>query len=113
MPYVHLRGLHMHVGDQVPESEPFAKATKVLVDESRRLEEVLGIKFDLINVGGGIPVPYKYDEENGDPLKDNMYAGITAQDFADAVIREVHKWRTDVEICIEPGAKSLAPLRYC
>ncbi len=57
MPYVHLRGLHMHVGDQVPESEPFAKATKVLVDESRRLEEVLGIKFDLINVGGGIPVP--------------------------------------------------------
>lgn len=48
MPYVHLRGLHMHVGDQVPESEPFAKATKVLVDESRRLEEVLGIKFDLI-----------------------------------------------------------------
>ncbi|MDI5448971.1 hypothetical protein MJL27_27820, partial [Salmonella enterica subsp. enterica serovar Anatum] len=42
----------------------------------------------LINVGGGIPVPYKYDDENGDPLKDNMYAGITAQDFADAVIRE-------------------------
>jgi len=25
-----------------------------------------------------------------------MYAGITAQDFADAVISEVHKWRTDV-----------------
>ncbi|OCG59457.1 diaminopimelate decarboxylase [Gilliamella sp. Nev5-1] len=105
MPYVHLRGLHMHVGDQVPEAEPFAKATKVLVDESRRLEEVLGIKFDLINVGGGIPVPYKYDEENGNPLQDNMYAGITAQDFADAVISEVHKWRTDVEICIEPGRK--------
>ncbi|MGK3143879.1 diaminopimelate decarboxylase family protein [Pantoea sp. C2G6] len=105
MPYVKLRGLHMHVGDQVPESAPFAKATKVLVDESRRLETVLGIKFDLINVGGGIPVPYKYDEENGDPLKDNMYAGITAQQFADAVIREVHKWRTDIEICIEPGRK--------
>lgn len=105
MPYVKLRGLHMHVGDQVPESAPFAKATKVLVDESRRLEKVLGITFDLINVGGGIPVPYKYDEENGNPLKDNMYAGITAQDFADAVINEVHKWRTDVEICIEPGRK--------
>ena len=82
--------------EQAEETCP--KATKVLVDESRRLEEVLGIKFDLINVGGGIPVPYKYDEENGDPLKDNMYAGITAQDFADAVVREVHKWRTDVEI---------------
>lgn len=105
MPYVKLRGLHMHVGDQVPQAEPFAKATQVLVDESRRLEKVLDIKFDLINVGGGIPVPYKYDNVNGDPLQDNMYAGITAQDFANAVINEVHKWRTDVQICIEPGRK--------
>lgn len=105
MEYVKLRGLHMHVGDQVPESEPFAKATRVLVDEMRRLESELGIRFELINVGGGIPTPYKYDEENGNPLSDNMYAGITAQDFADAIIGEVHQWRTDIEICIEPGRK--------
>ncbi|KAA8998877.1 diaminopimelate decarboxylase [Affinibrenneria salicis] len=105
MPWVRLRGLHMHVGDQVPEVEPFAKATRVLVDEARRLEQVLGIRFEVINVGGGIPVPYKYDEENGDPLQDNMYAGITAQDFADAVVSEVHKWRADIQICIEPGRK--------
>lgn len=105
MPFVELKGLHMHVGDQVPESEPFAKATKVLVDKCRRLEKVLNYKFDLINVGGGIPTPYKYDEENGDPLKDNMYAGITSQNFADAIISEVHKWRKDIEICIEPGRK--------
>ncbi|MGK4845993.1 diaminopimelate decarboxylase, partial [Salmonella enterica] len=32
-------------------------------------------------------------------------AGITPQEFADADIREVHKWRTDREICIEPGRK--------
>ena len=105
MPYVKVHGLHMHVGDQVPESEPFAKATAVLVKESMRLEEKFGIKFDLINVGGGIPVPYKYDVENGDPLHDNMYAGITSQDFADAIIGEVAKWRDDVQICIEPGRK--------
>ena len=105
MPYVKVKGLHMHVGDQVPESEPFAKATRVLIDESRRLEEVLGCHFDLINVGGGIPVSYKYDDENGDPLKDNMYAGITAADFGKAVIDEVHRWREDLEICLEPGRK--------
>ncbi|MCG8710770.1 diaminopimelate decarboxylase [Brenneria sp. 4F2] len=105
MPYVRLRGLHMHVGDQVPEVEPFAKATRVLVNEARRLEQILAIRFDVINVGGGIPVPYKYDEENGDPVHDNMYAGITAQDFADAIVNEVHQWRTDIQICIEPGRK--------
>ncbi|EGU33695.1 diaminopimelate decarboxylase [Vibrio sp. N418] len=105
MPFVALKGLHMHVGDQVPEAEPFAKATKVMVDECRRLEEKLGIQFELINVGGGIPTPYKYDEENGNPLEDNMYAGITSQDFADAIISEVHKWREDIAIVIEPGRK--------
>lgn len=105
MPYVQVRGLHMHVGDQVPESEPFAKATAVLVNESIRLEKLFGIKFDLINVGGGIPVPYKYDEENGDSLHDNMYAGINSKDFADAIIGEVQKWGEDKQICIEPGRK--------
>ncbi|PSV15198.1 diaminopimelate decarboxylase [Photobacterium kishitanii] len=105
MPFVKLKGLHMHVGDQVPEAEPFAKATRVMVDECRNLERSLGIKFELINVGGGIPTPYKYDEENGNPLEDNMYAGITSQDFADAIISEVHKWREDIEIVIEPGRK--------
>lgn len=105
MPYVKVRGLHMHVGDQVPESEPFGKATAVLVNECMRLEKLLGYKFELINVGGGIPVPYKYDDENGDPLHDNMYAGIDSKKFADAIIEEVHKWSKDVQICIEPGRK--------
>lgn len=103
MPYVHVRGLHMHVGDQVPESEPFAKATRILVEESMRLEKVLGIKFELINVGGGIPTPYKYGE--GDALADNMYPGIDSDDFAEAIVNEVKKWRDDIEICIEPGRK--------
>ncbi len=105
MPYVTVKGLHMHVGDQVPESEPFGKATAVLVGECMRLEKLLGYRFELINVGGGIPVPYKYDAENGEPLHDNMYAGITSEDFARAVITEVEKWRNDVEICLEPGRK--------
>ena len=32
-------------------------------------------------------------------------SGITSQDFADAIIGEVAKWRDDVQICIEPGRK--------
>lgn len=103
MPYVKAKGLHMHVGDQVPEVEPFEKATQVLVEESMRLEKVLGIKFELINVGGGIPTPYRYGQ--GDALADNMYGGINSDDFAEAIVNEVHKWREDIEICIEPGRK--------
>lgn len=103
--YVYLCGLYMYVGDQVLELEFFVKVIKVLVDEFCCLEEVFGIKFDLINVGGGILVFYKYDDENGDLLKDNMYVGIIVQDFVDVVICEVYKWCIDVEICIELGCK--------
>ncbi|WP_048600234.1 ornithine/lysine decarboxylase DokD [Rubeoparvulum massiliense] len=103
MPHVHARGLHMHVGDQVPEAEPFQKATRVMVEESMRLEKIFGQEFELINVGGGIPVPYRYDD--GDPMEDYLYGGIDSDDFAKAIVEEVHKWRKDIQICIEPGRK--------
>src|SRR3712207_52263 len=93
----------MHVGDQVPISEPFRKATEIMVKEAARLERVLNYKFDLINVGGGIPAPYKY--EGGNAQEDYLYGGINSNDFASAIISEVHKWRKDIEICIEPGRK--------
>ncbi len=106
MSHVHVRGLHMHVGDQVPESKPFRLATRIVVNESMRLEKRLGIRFELINVGGGIPAPYKYGD--GDPLTDNMYPGIGCDDFAEAIVSEVHRWRRDIQICIEPGRKVTA-----
>jgi len=103
LPYVHLKGLHMHVGDQIPVLEPFTRATRILVEESARLERLFGIRFEAINVGGGSPVPYKYGK--GDGAKDFMYTNIDTDDYARTIIEEVHKWRSDVEICIEPGRK--------
>ncbi|SCK19439.1 diaminopimelate decarboxylase [Vogesella sp. LIG4] len=105
MPYVRLCGLHMHVGDQVPDAEPFAAASRVLVNTARQLEATLGIRFDMINVGGGIPTPYRYASDRGAGGPDNMQPQIGASEFAQAVIREVHAWRQDIEICIEPGRK--------
>lgn len=105
MPYVTLCGLHMHVGDQVPDAEPFGAATRVLVDCARQLEAALGVRFDMINVGGGIPAPYRYATDRGLGGPDNMQPQIGANEFAAAVIREVHAWREDIEICIEPGRK--------
>jgi len=105
MPHVRLCGLHMHVGDQVPDAEPFAAATRVLVDTARQLEKALNIRFDMINVGGGIPTPYRYASDRGLGGPENMQPNIGADEFAAAVIREVHARRQDIEICIEPGRK--------
>lgn len=103
MPYVNLKGLHIHIGDQIPIIDPFSKAVKVIIDEAKRLENSLNIKFKSINLGGGIPVPYKYGQ--GNPLKDYLYTSLNSSDFANIIIDEVLKWRDDIEICIEPGRK--------
>lgn len=105
MPLVTLCGLHMHVGDQVPDAEPFRKATHVLVNLARRVETNHAVRFEMINVGGGIPTPYRYESDRGEGGPANMRPQIGAREFAEAVISEVHAWRSDIEICIEPGRK--------
>lgn len=105
MPFVTLCGLHMHVGDQVLDVAPFSAATKILVSEVRRLEESLGIKFELINVGGGIPTPYRYATDRGLGGPDNMQPQFGPREFAEAIISEVQAWRKDITLVIEPGRK--------
>ncbi|WP_293764825.1 diaminopimelate decarboxylase [uncultured Aquitalea sp.] len=105
MPRVTLCGLHMHVGDQVPDAQPFGLATRVLVNAARDLETALGIRFSMINVGGGIPTPYRYATDQGGGGPENMQPQIGAAEFARAVLAEVRAWRTDIEVCIEPGRK--------
>jgi len=105
MPYVKLCGLHMHVGDQVPDAAPFRDATKVLVNLAKSIEQEFQFKFEMINVGGGIPTPYRYSTDKGSGGPANMQPKMGAADFAAAVIDVVHEWRADIEICIEPGRK--------
>jgi diaminopimelate decarboxylase len=105
MPFVKLCGLHMHVGDQVPNAQPFRDATRVLVNSAREIEQESAFKFEMINVGGGIPTPYRYQQDQGNGGPENMQPQIGAREFAQAIISEVHQWRRDVEICIEPGRK--------
>ena len=64
MPFVRVRGLSMHVGDQIPTTAPFAEAARILVQESMRLEKLFDLNFDVIDVGGGIPVPYNLNSRS-------------------------------------------------
>jgi len=103
---LHLRGLHFHVGDQVPDASPFRAAARRVVEVAAQVEAALSVKFEILDVGGGIPVPYKYC--GGDARQDNMLGGITSRDFAGAMLDEVRKWRDDVLLCIEPGRKVIS-----
>lgn len=54
---IRIKGLHFHIGSQITENEPFV----MLCDTINRLVDeyaAKGIRFDTINVGGGLGIDY-------------------------------------------------------
>lgn len=87
-PNVRLRGIHIHIGSQITDSEPFRKAinkTGTLIGNIRRKGE----RVDWFNIGGGLGIIYNKEKPQ------------TAARFAKAVIPLVRK--INVRLIIEPG----------
>lgn len=76
--WLKIEGIHMHIGSQITETEPFVKALKKLSRLAERLRKI-GIQFDYVNVGGGLGIVYL--EERPPTLKD----------YADSVISLMKK----------------------
>ncbi len=70
LPNIHLRGLHFHIGSQITTMEPF----KLLCEKVNQLldhYEKRGIRFEMIDVGGGLGIDYNNPEKNNiAPFKD-------------------------------------------
>ena len=67
MPNIHLRGLHFHIGSQITTMKPFEMLCEK-VNELQDQYEKLGIKFEMINMGGGLGIDY--DDPDGHPITD-------------------------------------------
>ena len=59
----HPVGLHAHIGAGVQVVEPFTRVTDVLVSIAQELEEKLGLDLEFIDIGGGIGIPYRCEEQ--------------------------------------------------
>jgi len=62
-PVLELRGLHTHLGSQVFEAEPYARAVRMLLE----VAESCGFIPQEISPGGGWGVPYTPADEDNDP----------------------------------------------
>jgi diaminopimelate decarboxylase len=58
---VHVCGIHIHVGSQTPDVEPFADAFKSMWEHLIKIHDETGHTLEHINLGGGIPVNYLRD----------------------------------------------------
>jgi diaminopimelate decarboxylase len=68
---VHVCGIHIHVGSQTPDVEPFAEAFKSMWEHLVTIHNETGHALEHINLGGGIPVNYLRDRTQADQLPEH------------------------------------------
>jgi diaminopimelate decarboxylase len=64
-------GIHIHIGSQTPDVEPFAEAFRSMWEHLVTIHRETGHSLEHINLGGGIPVNYLRDRSQADQLPEH------------------------------------------
>jgi diaminopimelate decarboxylase len=118
---LHVGGIHIHVGSQTPDLEPFAAAFHTMWEHLVALQRETGHTFEHINLGGGIPVNYLRDRSQADQLPAEERAMLGAEiepaDVLAAALAVARRSARDAEaehllervtILLEPGRSIIA-----
>ncbi|ODA66269.1 Diaminopimelate decarboxylase [Methyloligella halotolerans] len=60
LPGIEAEGVHMHIGSQITDLEPFRNAFALLTELVRKLRAD-GFTINFVNLGGGLGIPYRSD----------------------------------------------------
>ncbi|MCJ7426077.1 MAG: diaminopimelate decarboxylase [Dehalococcoidales bacterium] len=61
MPRLKLRGLHFHIGSQIPEFEPYQQAIDIILGFAAEMKKKHGFEVEELSIGGGFAVQYTLD----------------------------------------------------
>jgi len=59
-------GIQMHIGSGILDIEPYIHALEKLLEIAKKVHEELDIVFDVIDMGGGLGVPYRPEDKTLD-----------------------------------------------
>ncbi len=104
MEHVRVRGVQMHIGSQITEPGPFAKAVAKVAPVAAELKKEYGIEF--FSIGGGLGIVYKSSLESGQETWWRQDAGepvpsLTVEQYAAAVVPALKP--LGLRILLEPG----------
>ncbi|HEY0385054.1 MAG TPA: diaminopimelate decarboxylase [Pyrinomonadaceae bacterium] len=118
---IHVCGIHIHVGSQTPDVEPFAAAFKMMWEHLVTINRETGHTLEHINLGGGIPVNYLRDASMADQLpaheRDMLGASLEPADVLAAALKAARTSALEagaehlldaVTILLEPGRSIIA-----
>ena len=125
-PHLDLCGIHLHIGSQNPDADVYTEAFRSLFAALVRIDQETGTKLKHVNLGGGFPVNYLRDPEQGSSIPDEQKQMFQA-DFepAEAIRRA---WDTvekiavasnvpylldGVTLLLEPGRSIIADAGIC
>ncbi len=123
--WIRLRGYHFHIGTQTYDLQPFVKAFRVMLEMAVGLYYRTGYRPELLNIGGGLPVPHYIDHTAVQYMPRNIYAMLKSElpieRIAEEICAELNEDRVkewagtenagffkDVELLLEPGRKVVA-----
>jgi len=118
---INVCGIHIHVGSQTPDVEPFAEAFKSMWEHLVTINRETGHTLQHINLGGGIPVNYLRDRSQADQLPEHERDMLGADLEPSAVLTEAMRVAREsaraanaehlldqVTILLEPGRSVIA-----
>jgi diaminopimelate decarboxylase len=118
---IHVCGIHIHVGSQTPDVEPFAEAFRSMWEHLVTIHRETGHTLEHINLGGGIPVNYLRDRSQADQLPEHERDMLGADLEPAAVLTEALRVAREsaraaaaehlldqVTILLEPGRSVIA-----
>lgn len=80
MENVKVEAIHSHIGSQILDPKPFGEQAKKMMDLVAQIREKVGLDLEIVDMGGGLGIPYKPEEE-----------ALTPDDMAEEVISTVKK----------------------
>jgi len=99
-------GIHTHIGSGILDPEPFKLAVEVLMDVAGRVHNETGVKFEFIDFGGGLGIPYTPDE----PL---LEIETFAMEITGLFKDKIYDYGLDnPTLCIEPGRYLVGDASY-
>ena len=103
MSNIEIVGVQMHIGSQITEPQPFARAIEKVAPLVRDLKSKYGIKF--FSIGGGMGIIYRRALESGSGKwwhdHGSEPSAFSVGDYAEAIVPPLRD--LDIRILVEPG----------
>jgi len=124
--FLNLCGIHLHIGSQTPDAEPYAEAFSALFENLLEIYNETGHKLSHLNLGGGFPVNYLRDKSQENDFADEQRELFAASLEPSEVL--ANAWKVvketadntnarhlleNIELLIEPGRSIISDAGVC